>query len=455
MALRKILNSMKDSEAESQKKEIIIVKKMALEVVGDRREKDRVYSFLRQVQMLQQMAGNALMGILTSAYYKGNMDLDSEEFVTARNSLTNAHPIFDTLERKHMERQMEYLKCRAADQVAQECAKEGMTLTKKQREQRIEEVYHTLQETYEVCGFGNGLDTKSIMLQKVKQDFVTGLKAGAARGEKTFPSYRNTSPVILRGRQLTFYRKDKEDTTFEQYIAEPANPLYVRLKKGMDFKVQFGQGRHADYLRKLFVSVAKGEYDIKGSSMQVSSGKIYLYLSVAKPVEKNQLDPNVVCGVSVGTDTSTVCVVNSTGEVQQCGDPAVYLEQRVKYARMQKRVQQEAKYLGCSGRGRRKKLEDVYHISQKERNVMCQYHHVLSRQIVQFAKEHEAGTIKLQDLTNAEKRQEEGSLNKCLLLDYLTYKCKNEGITLDLVAVPKECSTESGSYEAAWELANR
>lgn len=102
---------------------MISVKKFKLTIVGEdeniRKEK---YKFIRDSQYAQYQALNLGMGVLTSAYLESGRDIKSDTFKNAQKSLKNSNPIFTGIQ------------------------------------------------------YGKGIDTLSLVTQKIKKDFSTSLK---------------------------------------------------------------------------------------------------------------------------------------------------------------------------------------------------------------------------------------------------------------------------------------
>lgn len=129
----------------------IITRKLKLLPIGEEEEVNRVYDYIRNGQYSQYNALNILMGQLASKYYECKRDLSSAEFKEAQKSiLSNSNPNLCDIE------------------------------------------------------FAKGCDTKSAVVQKVKQDFSIAIKNGLPRGERNITNYKRTVPLITRGRDLVF-----------------------------------------------------------------------------------------------------------------------------------------------------------------------------------------------------------------------------------------------------------
>ena len=114
------------------------------------------YKFIRDSQYAQYQSLNLGMGYIMTSYLANNRDIKSEEFKESKKNLKNSNPIFKDIE----------------------------------------------------CG--KGIDTLSLVTQKVKKDFLASLKNGLAKGERSCVNYKRTFPLMTRGRDLKFYYDDKD-----------------------------------------------------------------------------------------------------------------------------------------------------------------------------------------------------------------------------------------------------
>ena len=155
---------------------MITVRKLKLSIrESDEESRKAKYQFIRDAQRAQYRALNLAMGFLSSAYLKSNKDTKQESYKNAISSLKNTHPIFNDIE------------------------------------------------------FGKGIDSKSLVNQKVKDDFRIARKNGLARGERNITSYKQTHPLMTKGRDLKF-RYEGDDIVIRWVNKEEFNVnILIRL----------------------------------------------------------------------------------------------------------------------------------------------------------------------------------------------------------------------------------
>ena len=105
---------------------MITVRKIKLSIrESDEESRKQKYKFIRDAQYAQYRALNLAMGVLSSEYLKSNKDTNKEDYKNAIKSLTNSNPIFSSIQ------------------------------------------------------FGRGVDTLSLVTQRVKKDFKISIKNGS------------------------------------------------------------------------------------------------------------------------------------------------------------------------------------------------------------------------------------------------------------------------------------
>ena len=230
------------------KDKYVITRKIKLLPVGDKDEVDRVYDFIRDGQYSQYQALNLLMGQLASKYYECKRNLSSDEFKEAQKSiLSNSNPNLCDIE------------------------------------------------------FAKGCDTKSAVVQKVRQDFSTAIKNGLPRGERNITNYKRTVPLITRGRDLVFVHGYENYTEFLDNLYEDRNlEVFIKWVNKIKFKIIFGNPYKSAELRSVVQNIFEERYKVNGSSIGVDDGDIILNLSLTIPKVIKKLDESKVVGVDLG-----------------------------------------------------------------------------------------------------------------------------------------------------------
>ena len=351
---------------------MINVRKLKLVIrETDKELRSQKYKFIRDSQYAQYRALNVAMGYISSAYLKANKDIKSEEYKEAIKLLTNSNPIFNGIE------------------------------------------------------VGTGIDTLSAVTRKARKDFSASLKNGLARGERNLTSYRRTYPLITRGRDLKFRYED--------------NDIVIKWVNKIEFTVITGSNNMKENtieLKHTLHKIINNEYKIKESSLMFDkNNNLILNLTFDIPdKEAHEIVPGRTLGVDLGIATPAyVCLSDNTYII--CGFCFLIYFFRVRQ-QMKNRRRNLYKSLSLvkGGQGRKKKLQAINSLRDKERNFAKTYNHQLSYKIVKFAKDNKCEFINLEYLTK------DGFENRILsswsyyeLQNMIEYKAEREGIKVRYV----------------------
>ena len=345
---------------------MITVRKLKLTVIGTDEERKQGYKFIRDSQYAQYQGLNLAMSILSSAYLESNRDIKSDIFKEAQKSLTNSNPIFDNI------------------------------------------------------GFGTGIDTKSAITQRVKKDFKTSLKNGLAKGERTITNYKRDYPLLTRGRDLKFQYKD--------------NDIIIKWVNKIQFKVVLGSGKIKENKIELQYTLHKiinKEYKVGQSSLQFDrNNNLILNLNLDIPYNpKNETVEGRTLGVDLGIKyPAYMCLNDDTYKREHIGSIDDFLRIREQMQDRRRKLQHDLKFIK-GGKGRKKKTQALDRLRDKEKNFATTYNHMISKNVVEFAKKNQCEYI------NMEKLTKDGFNNKILrnwsyyqLQQYIEYKAEREGI---------------------------
>lgn len=350
---------------------MITVRKLKLVILGDDEERKNGYKFIRDSQYAQYQGLNLLMGELTSEYYKCNRDIKSDDFKLAQKKLTNSNPLLNEI------------------------------------------------------NFGKGVDTKSAITQKVKQDFSIALKNGLAKGERTTTNYKRTFPLITRGRSLKFEYEDEE--------------VVIKWVNKITFKVVLGSGKIKENKIELHHTLNKiinKEYKVGQSGFEFDkNNNLMLNLSLEIPdKEVAEVVKDRVLGVDLGIKyPAYMCLNDDTYKREHIGGIDDFLRVREQMQSRRKKLQHDLKFIN-GGKGRKKKLQALDRLREKEKNFATTYNHMISKNVVEFAKNNKCEYIHL------EKLEKDGFPNTILrnwsyyqLQQYIEYKVEREGIKVRYV----------------------
>lgn len=361
------------------KNRMTICRKIKIYPVGDKEEISRVYDFIRNGQYTQYLACNLLMGQLVSEYYKYNRDIKNEDFKARQKEIMRgSNPLFDDIE------------------------------------------------------FSTGIDTKSIVTQKVRLDFATALKNGLAKGERTVTNYKRTNPLLTNGRSLKFYYDYASYQEFLDKINDTDFKVYIKWVNKIKFKVIFGNPHKSQELRSVVKNIFEENYKVQGSSIEIDGKSIILNLCISIPKQIKELDENTVVGVDLGF--TTVCALNNSYRSLIIGDKNDLLRVRVKLQEQRKRLQKSLRYTTSGGHGRRKKLRALERLKKSEKNFARTYCHMVSKKIVDFALKNKAKYINFENLEISEQNDLVlKNLNRADIQRYTIYKAEKYGIIVRMV----------------------
>ena len=351
---------------------MITVRKLKLTIIGTDEERKQGYKFIRDSQYAQYRGLNLAMSILSSAYLESNRDIKSDTFKEAQKSLTNSNPIFDNIE------------------------------------------------------FGTGIDTKSAITQRVKKDFKTALKNGLAKGERSINNYKREYPLLTRGRDLKFQYKDDD--------------IIIKWVNGIQFKVVLGSGKIKENeieLQHILHKIINKEYKVGQSSLKFDKhNNLILNLNLDLPYNnsKNEIIEGRTLGVDLGIKyPAYVCLNDDTYEREHIGSVDDFLRIREQMQSRRRKLQHDLKF-NKGGKGRKKKLQALDRLKDKEKNFATTYNHIISKNVLEFAKKHNCEYI------NMEKLTKDGFNNTILrnwsyyqLQQYIKYKAEREEIKVRYV----------------------
>ena len=358
----------------------ITTKKIQLIPLGDKEEKERVYQYLRDGIYNQHHILNTYMSQVGCLYYKYNKNYKDPNFKDEYNAIfrnTNA-------------------------------AIYGMTQAK-------------------------GLGMAGSCGMRVKNDFSTALKNGLAKGERALPFYKRNFPLLIQARFLNFY------TTTESYIdeegAQKTRDIFaIKFVNGIHFKVVLGtRGKRDYFLPSLLDSIITDpvNYKVCGSTIQITKkGKIILNLTVKinKDLEKYEAVEGRVMAVAMGYDKCLVAALSDSDDVIVFGKDIKesVVEKRLKIQAYNQKLQIALKE-AQGGHGRNRKLKRFNERGHYEKNVVKHYNHILSKEVVDFAKKHNVETIILEDITREDLEEHPVLLRNWSyyqLETFITYKAK-------------------------------
>lgn len=299
--------------------------------------------------------------------------------------------------------------------------------------------------------------TYQLVSKEFKQYIPSDILANL--NQKIQENYNNNQKKIESGeRALSTYKKGmeipfsiRENKRLKLFIKEEG--IYLKWFKEILFRLEFGKdaSNNRCIVERLIESdkqqKKKGEdYIANNSSIKlVKNGKntrIFLLLSIDIPAKKQVLDKDVVLGVDLGIKCPLYLAINKNDNFKmQIGDIEHFHNQRTMFQKRFKSLQK----LMCTqgGHGRKKKLEPLEKLKEKERNWVHTQNHVYSREVIKQALKQNAGTIHMESLKDFGKGKDGYVKDECkYLLRYwsyyelqsmIEYKAKLEGIEVKYI----------------------
>lgn len=270
-------------------------------------------------------------------------------------------------------------------------------------------------------------DMMSLVTQRAKKDFTTALKNGMAKGERSLTNYKRDFPLMTRGERWLKFEYD-----------EDSDDIYINWLHGIRFKVVLGYKKNENSieLRHTLHKVINKEYKICDSSMQFDrNNNLILNLTLDIPLNiKNEHIEGRTLGVDLGIKyPAYVCLSDDTYKRKSIGCAEDFIKFREQIRARRYRLQKQLSMVK-GGKGRNKKLQALDRIKDKERNFVKTYNHMISKNVVEFAKNHKCESINLEKLTKY------GFPNMILskwsyyeLQNMIEYKAEREGISVKYV----------------------
>lgn len=277
--------------------------------------------------------------------------------------------------------------------------------------------------------------------QKIQENFNNNQKK-IESGERALSTYK-------KGMEIPF--SIRENKRLKLFIKEEG--IYLKWFKEILFRLEFGKdaSNNRCIVERLIESDRqqknKGEdYVANNSSIKLvkygKSTRIFLLLSIDIPAKKQVLDKDVVLGVDLGIKCPLYLAINKNDNFKmQIGDIEHFHNQRTMFQKRFKSLQK----LMCTqgGHGRKKKLEPLEKLKEKERNWVHTQNHVYSREVIKQALKQNAGTIHMESLKDFGKGKDGYVKDEYkYLLRYwsyyelqsmIEYKAKLEGIEVKYI----------------------
>lgn len=322
------------------------------------------YRFIRDSQYNQYLGLNRAMGYLMAGYYSNLMNISSDEFKNHRNALTNSLYVFDDI------------------------------------------------------NFGIGIDSKSMITQKVKSDFSTALKNGLAKGERSVTNYKRTFPLMTRGRDLKFSYSDNEIDVVIDWVNK------------IRFRCDLGKHKNSLGLQHTLHKIINKEYKVNESSLAFNKrNELILNLGLSIKESSSEFIKDRTLGVDLGVAIPAYISVSDMPYVRKgLGSYEEFNKVRKQFKARRTRLQKQLA-LAKGGKGRNKKLHSMEFLKEKEKMFAKTYNHSISKKIVDFALKNKCEYINIEDINSINLDDKLlGEWGYYHLQEQIAYKSKLVGI---------------------------
>ena len=290
------------------------------------------------------------------------------------------------------------------------------------------------------------------ILTNINNEIVSKYKKASkdiAEGTRVLSTFRKGLPIPFSIDKKQPFILDDGEYYFDWFKKKTKEATGKVLR----FKLHFGKDRSNNraivekLLESAHLGLSKGEgYVVNNSSIQIEAKgknvKLFLLLSMDIPESKRILDPNIVLGIDLGINYPIYYATNSNEFIKgHIGDRDSFLNERMVFQRRFRELQR----LQCTqgGKGRKKKLEPLEKLREKERNWVKTKNHIFSREVIKCALKVGAGTIHLERLANIGKDSNGDIIDSKKLIfrnwsyyelqTMIEYKAKMEGIRVEYV----------------------
>lgn len=277
--------------------------------------------------------------------------------------------------------------------------------------------------------------TPSTVQYAVKSYFKSSSGKEVLKGNESLQNVKRTAPLQILKKSFEFYC----DPGFDVYSKDAE--LFFRLgskrEDGCYFKVDLGTPGKSNEFRHFMGNVVDGTYKICDSKIMIDNKKkIILLLCVDVPKKNPELDENTVVGVDLGVSVPAVCALNNGFGRKYIGSGEDFVKRRNQMDSQRKELQRGL-VLSQGGHGRERKMRRLERLKHSQKEWSKSVDHKISKDIVDFAVKHNAATIQMEDLSGLKDDERFGKVFRnwsyYRLQNNVKYKAEKYGIQVVLV----------------------
>jgi len=243
-------------------------------------------------------------------------------------------------------------------------------------------------------------------------------------GNKTIRTYKKGMPAPISQISMTF---NKDSSNIYYFTWKATRNEIIKFK----IILRNDNGNYSSTLDKIINMEIKQSI----SSIQFKKNKFFLNLCVNDVKKKIGLNPNICVGVDLGINTPAYVATNKKATVA-LGDKNDFFKVRMAIQRKKRKAQKNA-IMSKGGHGRKRKMKAVNRNSDLEKNFVKTYNHKISKEIIKFALQENAGVIKLELLKGFGENKKKSLILRNWsyfeLQQYIKYKAEQIGITVKFV----------------------
>ncbi|MGC6448539.1 MAG: RNA-guided endonuclease TnpB family protein [Rubripirellula sp.] len=263
------------------------------------------------------------------------------------------------------------------------------------------------------------------------------------KGNAAVPSYKRNVPVCVRC--------DKAESKKVFLDDDGDHKLDLALTVGSKVRVVLRTGKLDGSQKTILDRLTTKDSGWTQQTFQISYNerrkKWFLSVTYRFPPQDKKLNPDVIVGADLGYSCPLFAAVSNSkhariGRLEFQGISAQVKSLQSQTMRRRREIQRSGKdsFAGesnRSGHGRKRRLKPTERFEDKINNAYKTLNHQISRRLIDFAMQHRAGTIQLEDLSGMQDALAGSFLGERWryheLQEFIKYKAKEVGIIVKLV----------------------
>lgn len=252
-------------------------------------------------------------------------------------------------------------------------------------------------------------------------------KTDVRYGKRSLRTYRDGLPIPVSKISIDLSIDDKNHHIVTWKLSR---------SEQIKFKIYYGRdyGGYKNHIKNI-INGASG-YGYSAPSFQFKKNSYYLLLPIEIPKINVKFKDKLCVGADLGLATSAYCGLSKGLGRKDIGTYQDFVRVRTKVKSQVRRFQKSLEMVK-GGHGRKKKLKALERLKESERNFVHTYNHMVSRRVVNFALQHQAGIIKLEFLKGYSEEQRNDFVLRNWsyfeLQSMIKYKAKEVGIEVVFV----------------------